>query len=353
MAKKKNSIGPGKWYRKGVGLFEMTDEIFADDKTAEKWFESIRWKKGIFCPHCGSTRTAETPKHPYMPYRCKDCRKHFSVKTKTVMHSSKIPYRVWGAAIYIVTTRLKSEAAIKFHRDFIIDHKTAWYLAHRIRAAWKYDENKIFEGPVEVDEATTDGLVSNMSLEKRAEWREKYGNARGMVGKTMIIAMFDRATKKITAKVMEKHDKESIHEFVLSHTKPGCIVLTDGSKDYLGLPDRKHEAISHKKNKYVETRIVGGKEVMVTTNNVENFWSLLKRGHYGVFHKLSPKQLQRYLDEAVGKRNAREMDTIDQMTDIAKGMFKARLPYEELVKDNGFYSAARGCDPKVDKRLLG
>ena len=352
MSEKKTQKGPGKWYRKGIGIFEMTDELFADDKTAELWFESIRWQKGIHCPYCGSTRITSAANHSSLPHRCKDCRKRFSVRTNTVMHRSHLSFRLWGAAVYLITTDLKSRAAIKFRRDLVVCHKTAWFLAHRVRAAWKYEEDKVFEGPVEVDEATTDGLVSNMSLEKRAEWREKFPKARGMTGKTVIIAMFDRATRTTIAKVMEKHDKDSIQEFVLKHTEPGCLVLTDGSNDYKGLPDRKHEAVSHKQNKYVEKRIVDGKEVMVTTNNVENFWSMLKRGHYGQFHKISPKQLQRYVDEAVGKRNMREKDTIRQMEEIAEGLFKITLPYKELISDNGFYSAARGCNPKVDKRLL-
>ena len=72
---------------------------------------------------------------------------------------------------------------------------------------------------------------------------------------------------------------------------------------------------------------------------------MLRRGHYGVFHKINPKQLQRYVDEAVGKRNMREMDMIEQMEKIAEGLFKSTLSYKELTKDNGFYSAARGCDP--------
>ena len=114
----------------------------------------------------------------------------------------------------------------------------------------------MFEGPVEVDEATTDGLVSNMSNKKQAEWWEKFPNARGMMGKTVIIAMYDRATEKTIAKVMEKHDKDSIQEFVLKHTEPSCLVITDGSHDYCGLLDRKHEAVSHTKKKYAEERMM-------------------------------------------------------------------------------------------------
>lgn len=124
---------------------------------------------------------------------------------------------------------------------------------------------------MEVDEATTDGLVSKMSNKKRKEWREKYPNARGMMSKTVIIAMYDRKTEKTIAKVLEQHDKDSIQEFVLKHTKLGCLVMTDGSHDYRGLPNRKHEAVSHNKKKYAEERMVDGKLVTVSTNNIETF----------------------------------------------------------------------------------
>ena len=349
----KKPKGPGKNYRKGITIFQAMDEIFATEEKSRLWLESIRWKKGIHCAYCGSTRISDNQKHKTMDYRCKDCRNFFSVKTNTVMHRSPLPYRVWTMAIYFIDTQLKSNAAMKFYRDLGVCQKTAWFLAHRLRAAWNYDEGIVFEGPVEVDEATTDGIVNNMSNKKRKEWREKYPTARGMTGKTVIIAMFDRATKQTIAKVMEKHDKDSIQEFVLNHTEEGCVVMTDGSTDYLGLPNRQHEAVSHNRKKYAEKRMINGKMETVSTNNVETFWSMLKRGHNGIFHKISPKQLQRYVDEAVGKRNIRKLDTIKQMRSIAKGMFKTRLAYKELIKDNGYYSAARGCDPRVDKRLEG
>ena len=346
---------PGKHYRKGISLIKVVQQIFPDNDTAMRWFEGWIWKKNKgepICPKCGSVRISKGQKHPSFPYRCKDCRKCFSVRTGTAMKSSKLSYQVWAIAIYLVATNLKGMASLKFHRELDVNQKHAWHLAHRIRMAWKTGEKDVFEGPVEVDEATTDGIVSNMSNKKQREWREKFPNARGMVGKTVIIAMFDRKTGKTIAEVMEKHDKESIQEFVLKHTEPGCLVITDGSHDYRGLPDRKHESVSHNKKKYAEHRMVDGKLVTVSTNNVETFWSMLKRGHQGVFHKISPKQLQRYVDEATGHRNVRSKDTADIMGNIAKGLSARFLTYNDLTADNGYYSAGRGCDPKVDKRLI-
>ena len=148
---------------------------------------------------------------------------------------------------------------------------------------------------------------------------------------TVIIAMYDRVTEKMIAEVMETHYKVSVQQFVLKHTKPGCIVLTDGSKDYLGLPCRRPTAVSRKKNKYIQKQTIGGNEVTMTTNNVENFRSMLKRGHYGQFHKISPKQLQRYFDEAVGKRSVRDKDTVKIMEEIAEGLSGRFLTYRERL----------------------
>ena len=86
---------------------------------------------------------------------------------------------------------------------------------------------------------------------------------------------------------------------------------------------------------------------MVTTNDMENFWSMLKRGHYGQFHKISPKQLQGYVDEAVAKRNMREKGTEEIMRDTVFGLSERFLTYGDLTADNGYYSAARGCNPQV------
>ncbi len=141
---------PGKHFRKGMSLVEVM-RIFPDDATAEAWFVKARWPEGIRCPFCDSDRVQEGCAHKTMPYRCRSCRKRFSVKTGTVMQSSKLGYQTWALAGYIMTTGLKGAASMKLHRDLGITQKSAWHLAHRIRETWAR-ESGMFGGPVEADE---------------------------------------------------------------------------------------------------------------------------------------------------------------------------------------------------------
>ena len=109
---------PGQHYRKGISIIELFKQ-FPDDATAEKWFENARWADGVRCAHCDSDRVSEV-KHPTMPYRCRDCRKHFSAKTNSLMHNSPIGYQKWVIAIYLITTNLKGISSMKLHRELDI-----------------------------------------------------------------------------------------------------------------------------------------------------------------------------------------------------------------------------------------
>ena len=134
---------PGRHFRKGMSWVEVM-RVFPDDAAAEAWFVKARWPEGIRCPFCDSDRVQEGTAHKTMPYRCRGCRKRFSVKTGTVMQSSKLGYQIWALAGYIMTTNLKGAASMKLHRDLGITQKTAWHLAHRIRETWAREERTVW-----------------------------------------------------------------------------------------------------------------------------------------------------------------------------------------------------------------
>lgn len=147
MAKK----APGKHYRKGTALLEL-NETFPNDAAAEQWFVSERWPDGLRCAYCDGERVGAKGNHPSMPYHCADCRRFFSVKTGTVMQSSKIGYRKWAMALYLMTTNVKGTSTMKLHRDIKVTQKTAWHMAHRIRRAWDNDSDP-FNGTTEINES--------------------------------------------------------------------------------------------------------------------------------------------------------------------------------------------------------
>ena len=205
--------GPGQSHREGISLIDLF-EMFPDDATAEAWFVAQRWPNGIACPHCGSLAVSTTTNHPTMPYHCPDCRKFFSVKSGTVMHSSKVGYRKWALAIYILTTGIKGTSSMKLHRDIGVTQKTAWHMAHRIRESWA-KKSHTFAGPVEVDETYVGGKEKN----KHASQRLNAG--RGTVGKTVVVGVKDRETNKVSTEVVRSTDKATLQGVVTDHTTPG------------------------------------------------------------------------------------------------------------------------------------
>ena len=238
------------------------------------------------------------------------------------MANSKVPLRKWAFAIYICLTNLKSVSSMKLHRDIKVSQTTAWFMLHRIREAWGDEPSGDFAGPVEVDESYFGGRRRNMSNSRRKALAD---TGRGPVGKTAVVGIRDRATKQVRARVTERVDSENLQGFVIENTKPGAKVYTDDASAYDGLPFA-HESVRHSVSEYVKD--------MAHTNGVESFWATLKRAHKGTFHKLSPKHLNRYVQEFSGKHNMRDSGTLAQMRDTVARLVGTNLLYRDLIADN-------------------
>ena len=187
---------------------------FPDEESAKRYFEEQRWGKdgkNRYCPHCGSFRTKEA-KHK-MPYRCSDCYKHFSIRTKSILAESNVPLHKWLMAIYLLNTNLKGVSNMKLARDLGIMQKTAWFLAHRIKEFMK-EKEELLVNPVEADEIYMEGSEKNKDKSKRKheKWRTK--------GKTAVLGVKERDSKKVRVRVSRDTREDILTNRLRSKTTP-------------------------------------------------------------------------------------------------------------------------------------
>ena len=307
--------GPGRAHREGMTVIQLL-EAFPDDAAAEAWFEAQRWPDGRFCPDCGSTNTVATKARKPMPYRCRACRAHFSVRKGTVMQASPLGLRKWVIALYLMSTGIKGTSSMKLYREIGIRQATARSMMQRIREAFAEGDGLPFQGPVEVDESHFGGKEKNKHAAK------KLRAGRGAVGKATVAGARDRATTRVSAKVVKGTDRATLQGFVGAHAAPGATVYPDEHGACRGLPFA-HKTVKHSVGEYVNEA--------ASTNGIERFWALLKRGYHGTFHHLSEKHLGRYVREFAGRHNIRDLDTIEHMAVLARGMVGKRLRYRDLT----------------------
>ena len=164
---------PGQQHRKGISLYTAL-AAFGDEGKAHDWLVASRWPQGMRCPYCeGESISPRKTTRKTPQFRCRSCRKDFTVKTGSIMESSNLPLSKWAMAYYLVTTNLKGISSMKLHRDLEITQRTAWFLLHRIRETWDDNAPDRMAGPVEADETYIGGKEKN-----KAQLEEAQGRAR-------------------------------------------------------------------------------------------------------------------------------------------------------------------------------
>jgi transposase-like protein len=292
---------------------------------ANDFVARLRWPDGPVCPKCEGTE------HSYLTtrrlWKCKSCKTMFSVKKGTIFEDSPIPLDKWLVSIWLIANSKNGISSHELGRSVGLTQKSAWFVLHRIRLAMRIgsiesDADK-FDGEVEVDETYVGGRGEFM----HASVKKAKGQQKGPQAKTIVAGTLQRSSgnmpSQVRAKVVTSTKAVHLMHQVHRHVQTGSTVYTDASHAYLALAnDFDHYTIDHA-IKYVEGRI--------TTNRIENFWSLLKRGLKGTYVNTAPFHLHRYVDERVFTFNERKDTDLGRFRTVLSRIAGRRLTYAELT----------------------
>jgi len=314
----------------------LKNPIFHDETKARDWLEARVWANGRVCPHCGNADQDKITKlegdaHRPGVYQCNEpkCRQQFTVTVNTVFERSKIPLTKWLAALFLMTASKKGVSAHQMHRMLGISYKSTWFLMHRLREAMRtggllppMGEDG---GAVEVDE-TYIGRVKGVKM--------KRGGSRH---KNAVLSLLDRDTGQVRSFHVSNANAAEIAPIVNANISKEAHLMTDTAPVYKKMftDFARHETVDHSKDEYVRQPNVvlfpdGKPDPVITTNTIESYFSVFKRGMRGTYQHCAEKHLHRYLAEFDFRHNNRAalgVNDGERAEQLAKGIVGKRLTY--------------------------
>jgi transposase-like protein len=303
---------------------DLDDPVFQDDDLAREWSEARLWPDGPICPHCGATGEGRVTrmfgrKRRAGCFQCNNCREQFRVTVGTVMERSKIPLHIWLEAMHLLASSNKGMSTHQLHQMLGVSLKSTWFLMHRIREAMREPYFGIKMGGrgqfVQADE-TFVGSTTTRAGERRQ---------RGYQEKERVLTLVDKANRKVRSFHLPEVNSATLRPILKEQIAAASWLMTDDARYYqpIGRDYRRNFVVNHNIGEYVS----GG----TTTNAVENYFSILKRGINGVYQHVSATHLKRYVGEFDFRYNNRIALGVDDMArteKIAKGAAGRRLTYQ-------------------------
>jgi len=318
---------------------------FSDEASAWEAVETMLWPEGPVCPHCGDVGRAyflkarsgqRTTKAGNVTYRrlwkCKACRKPFSVLVGTIFEDTKVPLSKWLLAIFMMVSAKNGVAAFELHRTLGVTNTTAWHMFHRIREAMKQSPvADMLRGKVVADETFIGGKVSRMNKKTRerlAERRNAPGGLKTGNAKTPVLSLINADTGEVRSRVVPDVTGHTLRKVMSEQVDTaGSVLWTDEGTWYerLGEEFIAHNTVNHSAEEYVDYR------TGASTNRAEGYFAQLKRSIDGTHHHVSREHLHRYLDEFDYRYSTCKMSDSARMEKLMSQASGRRLTYRSLV----------------------
>jgi transposase-like protein len=294
-----------------LNLIELAQH-FSNEDAARVFIEKLRWPDGPVCPHCGDINNAyrlepkPSKKGTHVRkgvWKCAGCREQFTVTIGTIFEDSHIPLHKWLLAYHLLCASKKGMSAHQLHRMLKVTYRSAWFMAHRIRYTMSQEPlSSKLEGIIEVDEAYIGGKRRHSQNSQVRPGQRGQDRIGPFADKAPVVSVLQRGGR-VQSVHMPKVTAANLRAVVNQMVGENAHVMTDSSTVLKGaLTARKHSQVNHQEKEYV--RHEDG--VCITTNSVEGFFAILKRGVNGVYHHVGKQHLHRYLAEFDFRYNTRK-----------------------------------------------